>query len=198
MLNQLQAINTSASRYASASPPAPANSLSDGSSRCAHARTSRSTNASPVPSCATSQPTRALGHDAKRYEHELALLVRARPRLNAARRARDRTDLRREAPRVRPGRFKTEAAFAQCNGAAPIPASSGKTIRYRLNRGGDRQTNNAIHTIGIICAKHQPETRAFLERRLREGKTKREVVRSLRRHLSRELCHRLTVIPLTS
>jgi transposase len=53
-----------------------------------------------------------------------------------------------------PTRFKSEAAFARCNGTAPIPASSGKTVRYRLNPGGDRQANNAIHTIAIIRAKH--------------------------------------------
>ena len=97
-----------------------------------------------------------------------------------------------------PARFKSEAAFARCNGTAPIPASSGKTVRYRLNRGGDRQANNAIHTIAIIRAKHQPETRAYLERRINEGKTKREALRSLKRHISRELYHRLTAIPLTS
>ena len=97
-----------------------------------------------------------------------------------------------------PTRFKNEAAFARCNGTAPIPASSGKTVRYRLNPGGDRQANNAIHTIAIIRAKHQPETRAYLERRIREGKTKREALRSLKRHISRELYHRLAAIPLTS
>jgi hypothetical protein len=95
-------------------------------------------------------------------------------------------------------RFKSEGAFARCNGTAPIPASSGKTIRYRLNPGGDRQANNAIHTIAIIRAKHQPETRAYLERRVSEGKTKREALRSLKRHISREVYRRLTAIPLTS
>ncbi len=68
----------------------------------------------------------------------------------------------------------------------------------RLNRGGDRQANNAIHTIAIIRAKHQPETRAYLDRRIREGKTKREALRSLKRHISRELYQRLNAIPLTS
>ncbi len=78
------------------------------------------------------------------------------------------------------------------------PGVLGKTIRYRLNRGGDRQANNAIHTIAIIRAKHQPETRAYLERRIQEGKTKREALRSLKRHISRELYQRLSAIPLTS
>jgi transposase len=140
---------------------------------------------------------RALGTDADRYKAHLADLVRSL----------DSTLL--DEPGVGPisaakllacdpTRFKSEAALARCNGTAPIPASSGKTIRYRLNPGGDRQANNAIHTIAIIRAKHQPETRAYLERRIHEGKTKREALRSLKRHISRELYGRLTAIPLTS
>jgi transposase len=141
--------------------------------------------------------SRALGRDAKRYQNQLAALVRSL----------DQTLL--DEPGIGPisaakllacdpTRFKTEAAFARCNGTAPIPASSGQTVRWRLNPGGDRQANNAIHTIAIIRAKHQPETRAYLDRRIREGKTKREALRSPKRHISRELYHRLTAIPLTS
>lgn len=141
--------------------------------------------------------SRALGADAKRYQHQLADLIATLddtlldeagigPISAAKLLACDLT------------RFKSEGAFARCNGTAPIPASSGKTVRYRLNPGGDRQANNAIHTIAIIRAKHQPETRAYLERRIKEGKTRREALRSLKRHISRELYHRLTAIPLTS
>jgi transposase len=141
--------------------------------------------------------SRHLGADAKRYQNQLAELVRSL----------DETLL--DEPGIGPisaakllacdpTRFKSEAAFARCNGTAPIPASSGKTVRYRLNPGGDRQANNAIHTIAIIRAKHQPETRAYLERRIKEGKTRREALRSLKRHISRELYHRLAPIPLTS
>ncbi|MEO6857511.1 MAG: IS110 family transposase [Solirubrobacteraceae bacterium] len=141
--------------------------------------------------------SRTLGSDAKRYEHNLADLIRSLD------------DTLLDEPGIGPisaakllafdpSRFTSERAFARCNGTAPIPASSGKTIRYRLNRGGDRQANNAIHTIAIIRAKHQPETRAYLDRRIREGKTKREALRSLKRHISRELYQRLTAIPLTS
>ncbi|MCA1700993.1 MAG: IS110 family transposase [Actinobacteria bacterium] len=141
--------------------------------------------------------SRTLGVDAKRYEHQLAALIRSL----------DATLL--DEPGIGPisaakllafdpTRFTSEGAFARCNGTAPIPASSGKTIRHRLNRGGDRQANNAIHTIAIIRAKHQPETRAYLERRTQEGKTKREALRSLKRHISRELYQRLNAIPLTS
>jgi transposase len=97
-----------------------------------------------------------------------------------------------------PARFNSEAAFALCNGTAPIPASSGKTVRHRLNRGGDRQVNNAIHTIALSRSLHHPETRAYLDRRISEGKTKREAMRSLKRHLSRHLFQRLTKPPLTS
>jgi len=141
--------------------------------------------------------SRALGADAKRYQHQLAELISTLDNtlldgagigpISAA-----------KLLACDPTRFKSEGAFARCNGTAPIPASSGKTVRYRLNPGGDRQANNAIHTIAIIRAKHQPETRAYLDRRIKEGKTRREALRSLKRHISRELYHRLTTIPLTS
>ena len=141
--------------------------------------------------------SRALAVDARRYESEIADLVRSLD------------DTLLDEPGIGPisaaklfacdpGRFKHEAAFARCNGTAPIPASSGKTVRHRLNRGGDRQANNAIHTIAIIRAKHQPQTRAYLERRMREGKTKREALRALKRHISRDLFKRLSEVPLTS
>jgi transposase len=141
--------------------------------------------------------SRTLGQDAKRYQDQLAELVRSldptllgEPGIGPISAS--------KLLACDPTRFKSEAAFARCNGTAPIPASSGKTVRYRLNPGSDRQANNAIHTIAIIRAKHQPETRASLERRIQEGKTKREALRSLKRHISRELYHRLTTIPLTS
>jgi transposase len=97
-----------------------------------------------------------------------------------------------------PCRFKSESAFARCNGTAPKPASSGKTIRHRLSRGGDRQANNALHTIALSRSLHDQRTRAYLDRRSAEGKTKREALRSLKRHLSRSLYKRLVLIPLTS
>jgi transposase len=113
--------------------------------------------------------SRALAADAKRYERELAELVRSLDRslldepgigpISAA-----------KPFACDPARFKHEAAFARCNGSAPLPASSGKTVRHRLNRGGDRQVNNAIHTIAVIRSKHHPETRAHLDRRIREGR----------------------------
>jgi transposase len=97
-----------------------------------------------------------------------------------------------------PARFRNEAAFACANGTAPRPASSGKTIRHRLNRGGDRQVNNAIHTIALSRSRHHPQTRTYLDRRISEGKTKREALRALKRHLSRSLYKRIVDAPLTS
>ncbi len=96
-----------------------------------------------------------------------------------------------------PQRLKGEAAFARCNGTAPKPASSGQTIRHRLSRGGDRQANNALHTIARIRARHNEQTRAYLDRRISEGKTPREAMRALKRHLSRSLYKRLITVPLT-
>ena len=96
------------------------------------------------------------------------------------------------------GRLKSEAAFACCNGTAPKPASSGQTIRYRLSRGGDRQANSAIHTIALQRARLDTQTRAYLDRRISEGKTHREAMRCLKRHLSRSLYKQLINIPLTS
>jgi hypothetical protein len=141
--------------------------------------------------------SRALALDARRYERELAELSQlARP--DTARGDRCGPISAAKLLACDPARFTSEAAFARCNGTAPIPASSGKTIRHCLNRGGDRQANNAIHTIALSRSIHHPETRAYLDRRISEGKTKREAMRSLKRHLSRHLYQRLTKVPLTS
>jgi transposase len=94
--------------------------------------------------------------------------------------------------------LRTRHAFACCNGTAPQPASSGKTIRHRLSRGGDRQVNNALHTIALSRSIHHAETRAYLERKISDGHTRREAMRSLKRHLSRRLYKRLIEVPLTS
>lgn len=95
-------------------------------------------------------------------------------------------------------RFSSDAKLARAGGIAPIPVSSGKTVRYRLNRGGDRQVNNAIHTIALSRCRHDPTTRAYIERRIKDGKTKREAMRALKRHISRDLFKRLEKLPLTS
>jgi transposase len=86
-----------------------------------------------------------------------------------------------------PGRLRSEAAFATLAGAAPIPASSGLTNRHRLNRGGDRQLNRALHTIVLTRSRTDPATRAYITRRLAEGKTLRETKRCLKRIIARQL-----------
>jgi transposase len=84
-------------------------------------------------------------------------------------------------------RFPTDACFARHAGTAPIPASSGNTQRHRLHRGGDRQLNRALHIIALSRARTDPATRAYLDRRHSEGKTKREAIRCLKRHLARRI-----------
>src|SRR5205085_10517500 len=88
-------------------------------------------------------------------------------------------------------------AFARLAGAAPIPASSGKTIRYRLDRGGDRQLNRALHTIILSRRRTDNETKAYIARRLGEGKTQREATRCLKRYLARSLYRTLETMPTT-
>lgn len=86
-----------------------------------------------------------------------------------------------------PGRVRSEACFARLAGTAPIPASSGKTIRHRLDRGGDRRLNRALHTIVLTQRRIDPQTQTYITRRTSEGKTTREAVRCLKRYLARSL-----------
>jgi transposase len=85
------------------------------------------------------------------------------------------------------GRLRSEAAFARLAGVAPVPASSGQTVRHRLSRGGDRQLNRALHTIVLHRRQHDPATQAYVERRLAEGKSRRDATRLLKRYLARHL-----------
>jgi transposase len=85
------------------------------------------------------------------------------------------------------GRLHSEAALAKLCGACPIPASSGKTQRHRLNRGGDRRANAALHNIVVVRMKYHEPTRASVARRITEGKTKPEIMRCLKRHVTREI-----------
>jgi transposase len=94
-----------------------------------------------------------------------------------------------------PGRCRDDAAFAMLAGAAPIPASSGKTVRYRLNRAGDRQLNRALHTVALCRLQRDPRTRAYADRRRADGKTDREIKRCLKRYIARELYRRLESQP---
>lgn len=98
-----------------------------------------------------------------------------------------------------PGRVRSEAAFAALAGTCPIPASSGNTTRYRLNRGGDRRLNCAIHTIVMVRMGRDPQTKAYVARRISEGKTKREAMRCVKRYLTRNLYRTLekSALPTT-
>ena len=86
-----------------------------------------------------------------------------------------------------PGRIRSEAAFAKLCGACPMPASSGKTTRHRLNRGGDRRANNALFTIVLNRMQRDPDTRAYVKRRTVEGMSKKEIMRCLKRYVAREI-----------
>lgn len=94
-----------------------------------------------------------------------------------------------------PGRIRSEAAFAQIAGACPIPASSGKTCRHRLNRGGDRQLNQALHTIVLARIRTDPATGDYVQRRIAQGRTKREIMRCLKRYVSRQIYRTLAAHP---
>jgi transposase len=83
-------------------------------------------------------------------------------------------------------RLRGEAAFASLCGASPVPASSGKTTRHRLNYGGDRQANRTLHLIAVCRLRYCPRTRAYAKRRTAEGKTKAEIMRCLKRYIARE------------
>jgi transposase len=94
-------------------------------------------------------------------------------------------------------RLHSEAAFAALCGASPIAASSGKTTRYRLNRGGDRQANHALHLVAVCRLRYCPKTQAYAERRTADGKSRREIVRCLKRAIAREV-HRTLSADLAS
>jgi transposase len=86
-----------------------------------------------------------------------------------------------------PGRLKSEAAFAALCGVSPLPASSGRTNRHRLNRGGDRQANAPLYRIVIVRLQYDSRTKAYMKRRTGEGMTKTEIIRCLKRYVAREV-----------
>jgi transposase len=88
-------------------------------------------------------------------------------------------------------RLRGEGSYAALCGVSPIPASSGKTIRHRLNYGGDRQANRALHLIAVCRLRYCPRTRAYAQRRTAEGKTKLEIMRCLKRYIAREVYNSL-------
>ena len=89
------------------------------------------------------------------------------------------------------GRVSNQSAFGALTGTAPVPASSGKTDRWRLNRGGNRQLNRAIHTIALTQISHHPRAREYLDRKREAGKSRKDAMRCLKRHLARVVYRRL-------
>jgi transposase len=85
------------------------------------------------------------------------------------------------------GRLRSEAAFAALAGVSPIPASSGQVTRHRLNRGGDRRLNRALHTVALVRLRDDPTTRVYAARRRAEGKSPREIRRCIKRAVARQL-----------
>jgi transposase len=147
----------------------------------------------------TAAATLALGGLARRYQHldaEITLLTGTLDQLTATAAPKLRALLgvgpdSAAALLIAAGdnwqRLHSEAAFAALCGASPVEASSGKTRRHRLNRGGDRQANAALHRIVIVRLRwHQP-TRDYAARRTTEGKTKKEITRCLKRYVAREV-----------
>jgi transposase len=86
-----------------------------------------------------------------------------------------------------PHRLRSEASFAALCGVSPVDASSGRNQRHRLNRGGDRQANNALWRIALVRMSHDPRTRDYIARRIAQGKTKKEAIRCLKRYIAREI-----------
>lgn len=86
-------------------------------------------------------------------------------------------------------RIRSEAGFAALCGVSPVPASSGKVTRHRLNRGGDRAANSALHIIAIGRLRTDPRTKAYVARKIAEGHSKLEAIRCLKRYLAREVYH---------
>ena len=89
------------------------------------------------------------------------------------------------------GRFASDAKLARAAGVAPIPVSSGKTNRHRLDRGGNRQINATIHRIAVTRLRCHPETQDYIARKRAEGKSTKEAIRCLKRHLARRIWHLL-------
>ena len=92
-----------------------------------------------------------------------------------------------------PTRIRSEAAFAKLCGVCPIPASSGKTHRFRLNRGGNRQANAALYRVAIVRMRSHEPTLAYVRKRTKEGKSKSEIIRCLKRYIVREIYNQLCV-----
>jgi transposase len=143
---------------------------------------------------------RELDAEAARLEHHIdTITATAAPRLRAVYGVGpDTAATLMSALGDNPARLPNEAAFAKLCGVCPVEASSGKTIRHRLNRGGDRDANRALHVILVVrLRRHQP-TRDYMARRTAEGKSKNEVMRCLKRYIAREVFHALQPPPTSA
>jgi transposase len=148
------------------------------------------------PSQAAKQTLRALAHRIGDLDAEIAaadktldtLTKQAVPRLLAMRQVGPQTSAQLA---ITAGqnidRMRTEATFAKLVGVAPLPASSGKTRRHRLNRGGDRHANSALYMIAVGRMRNHPDTRAYVERRRAQGLSNPEIIRCLKRHIARSV-----------
>jgi transposase len=154
-----------------------------------------------MPSCARVRVAReqiaqlrVLTRQADALERELLTLVRAhRPQLLAETGCGALTAALLIGRTAGAERFASDASFARQTGTAPIPCSSGQRDRHRLDRGGDRQLNSALHIIAITRARYDPATKAYLGRKEAEGKTKKGALRCLKRHLARPFHHLLSL-----
>jgi transposase len=93
-----------------------------------------------------------------------------------------------------PDRLRSETSFAHLWAAAPIPASSGRTNRHRINRGGDRHANSALYTIVLVRMQYDPRTRDYVARRTAEGMSTKDVMRCLKRFVAREVYRHIKTI----
>jgi transposase len=136
----------------------------------------------------TARRVQALTAEAAELEAELARLVaQVAPALLALRGVGPVSAAQVLCAWSHPGRLRSEAAFAMLAGVAPLEASSGRVVRHRLNRGGDRQLNRALHTIVLVRLRDDAQTRAYAARRTAEGKSPREIRRCLKRTVARQL-----------
>jgi transposase len=140
---------------------------------------------------------RALTRDANAIESQLLELIRGyRPRLLDEQGCGTLTAALLIGRTAGAQRFRSDACFGRQSGTAPIPCSSGQRTQHRLDRGGDRQLNRALHTIAITRAQHDPATREYLARKEAEHKTRKGALRCLKRHLARRFWRLLTEPPL--
>lgn len=140
-----------------------------------------------------------LHHEIRELEQHLtALLTQTCPRLLAERGV--GIDVAAKlviAAGENPERLHNEGSFAALCGVSPVDASSGKHTHHRLNRGGNRQANNALHTVMLVRARHDPETRAYIDRRRQQGLPTRDIQRCLKRALARRF-HHILIAELTN